>query len=63
MREDLEDVTRWMEANKLKSNVEKTQLLLLSRKQRAQKLECGDKNERPENSEEQDCEVSGSVVR
>lgn len=25
--------------------------------------ECGGKNERPENSEEQDCEVSGSVVR
>ena len=25
--------------------------------------ECGDKNEQPQNSEEQDCEVSGSVVR
>ena len=32
-------MARWVEANKLKSNVEKTQLLLLSRKQRVQKLE------------------------
>lgn len=39
LREDLENVARWVEANKLKLNVEKTQLLLLSRKWRAQELE------------------------
>ena len=34
--DDLEDVARWVEMKKLKLNGQKTQLLLLSRKRRAQ---------------------------
>ena len=37
--DDLEEVARWVEMNKLKLNGQKTQLLLLSRKRRAQELE------------------------
>ena len=36
--EDLESVARWVDANKLKLNVKKTQMLLMSRKQREQEL-------------------------
>ena len=37
--DDLEGVARWVETNKLKLNGQKKQLLLLSRKRRAQELE------------------------
>ena len=36
--DDLEDVARWVEMNKLKLNGQKTQLLLLSRKWRVRSL-------------------------
>ena len=62
--DDLEGVARWVETNKLKLNGQKTQLLLLSRKRRAQELEQVeiDRDGWPENRKEQVCEVSGSVV-
>ena len=41
--DDLEGVARWVEVYKLKLNVEKTQLLLLSRKRRARELESVEK--------------------
>ena len=36
---DLENVASWVKVNKLKLNVKKSQLMLFSRKQRAQELE------------------------
>ena len=39
--DNLEDVARWVETNKLKLNGQKTQMLLLSRKRRTQELEHG----------------------
>ena len=62
--DDLEGVARWVETNKLKLNGQKTQLLLLRRKWRAQELEQVeiDRDGWPENRKEQVCEVSGSVV-
>ena len=36
---DVERVTKWVEANKLRINVTKTNLLLMSRKRRAQELQ------------------------
>ena len=59
--DDLEDVARWVETNKLKLNGQKTQMLLLSRKRRAQELEH-DRDEWPGNIKEQVCKVSGNVV-
>ena len=37
--EDLERVAKWVDANKLRLNVNKTQMLLMSRKRREQELE------------------------
>ena len=37
--EDLESVAKWVDANKLRLNVNKTQVLLMSRKRREQELE------------------------
>ena len=39
MTEDLESVARWVDANKLRLNARKTQMLLMSRKRREQELE------------------------
>ena len=55
-------MARWVETNKLKLNGQKTQLLLLSRKRRAQELEQVEIEMDGQKIERSMCEVSGSVV-